>query len=99
MTGTAVPTLPDPKTLSETQRKVLRILARDSNQVQLSGNGQAPVLAGANALVRKGLVGRGNASHYYLCNHARQYAMDILQAWRVERAAEKKAAEVAKGES
>lgn len=99
VTEKPVPALPDPKTLSETQRKVLRILARNSNWVQLSGNGMAPVLAGANALVRKGVIGRGDGSHYYICKHARQYALDILQTWRVKREAEKAAAAAAKGES
>ena len=46
------------------------------------------------------LVGRGNASHYYLEDHVRQYARDILESWRAERAVEKAAAAAAaKGES
>ena len=84
------PTLPDLETLSPAQLKVLRILARAPNtSEQLSGNGMAPIVAAAKALVRKGVIGSGGGSSYFLLDHARVYAMEYLLRWRTERAAEK----------
>ena len=50
--------------LSDTQKKVLRILAKRQGEVQLAGHGRAAYLSAARALVRKGLARTWHTGKY-----------------------------------
>lgn len=61
--------------LSETQRKVLRLLAREPNMMGgLGGNGRGPVLSAARALERRGVIRSYRTSHYVVVNEYRDMA-------------------------
>lgn len=77
-----------PPTLTDTQRNVLRMLARAPNSMDnLGGNGRGPILSAARALERKGVVTRMACSTYAIKREYREAAAAELARWRAEKAA------------
>lgn len=76
--------------LSDTQRKVLRLLAREPNMMGgLGGHGRGPILSAARALERKGVIRSYQTSHYVVVNEYRDMARAELLRFVAERKAKK----------
>lgn len=59
-------------TLTETQKRLMRWLRKQPNQMgQIAGNGQAPYLQSARALVRKGLLIEWRTSQFATTDEGR----------------------------
>jgi hypothetical protein len=65
--------------LSETQIKVMRILAKRSGEVQLAGHGMAPYLSAARALVKKGLAKTWHTGKYAATDDGKKYYEENLR--------------------
>jgi hypothetical protein len=62
-------------TLTETQEKVLKLVAKSLNgQRQIAGHGMGPYLSAARALVRKGLLGSYQTGHFYITDEGKAAA-------------------------
>ena len=69
--------------LSDTQRKVLRELARAPNYTDpMGGNGRAPMLSACHALVRKGVLYSHRTGHFGVLSEYRGLADEALATWR-----------------
>ena len=78
--------------LSDTQRKALRLLAREPNMMGgLGGNGRGPVLSAARALERKGVFRSYHTSHYVIVEAYRDMAREELRRFTEMRKAAKNA--------
>lgn len=70
------------ESLSDTQRKVLRMLARVPNMMDgLAGNGRGPILSAARALERKGVLRSYRTSHYAVVSEYHEMARVELARW------------------
>ena len=69
--------------LSDTQRKVLRELARQAMpiDVPMGGNGRGPILSACRALVRKGVLRSHNTGRFTLVEGYRDMAKAELARW------------------
>lgn len=71
---------------SETQKKVLRYLARQPNgSGQIAGYGRAAELSASRALARRGLLGNSRTGHYFLTDEGRIIAAELLAKWSADR--------------
>ena len=70
--------------LSDTQRRVLREMAREAMpiNVPMGGHGRGPILSACRALVRKGVLHSYHTGTYTLNGEYRDMAKAELARWR-----------------
>lgn len=70
--------------LSDTQRRVLRELAREAmpTNVPMGGHGRGPILSACRALVRKGVLRSHYTGRYTLNEEYSEMALAELARWK-----------------